>query len=108
MSTHLRCRIWSSVAGGKGNQKAPEGYSRSLERPGSLQYQPRPLRLPATARRGTGVRVRLLCGPSRRPAGSVWAPTLTDVNTIVRPLLCGVRGFGGRSGCSLVWRTARV
>ncbi len=25
-----------------------------------------------------------------------------------RPLLCGVRGFGGRSGCSLVWRIAPV
>ena len=32
MSTHFRCRIGSSVAGGKGDQKAPEGR-RSLERP---------------------------------------------------------------------------
>ncbi len=25
-----------------------------------------------------------------------------------RPLLCGVSGFGGGSGCSLIWRSARV
>ncbi len=94
MSTHFRCRIGSSVAGGKGDQKAPEGHDLpraprlvAVPRPALCAYRP-------GRERGQGSWYGSSCGPSP-PAVTLNPCQRVNVNTVpLSDLVARCRGVG--------------
>ncbi len=108
-----RCQHISAVGfgrllpGARGIKRRPRGTPDPSSAPARCSTSPVLCVYRPQQGEGQGSGYGCSAGRAADPQGQS-GPTWTDVNTIVRPLLCGVRGFGGRSGCSLVWRFATV